>query len=737
VKQTHRHFKFFPGIVIIGMLLLSACTNNDSNQGNNDGSNENTSHPKLLLSSDGAGQIKSQLGNNELLDISFATIERDVVEAMEAGISVPVPKDPGGGYTHELHKRNGILLYESGLLFQITNDEKYARYSREMLLEYAKLYPTLDVHPARKENAQTPGILFWQGLNDCMWLVYGIQGYDLIYNWLSAEDRKTIEEGAFLPMAEYLSEGCSYTFNRIHNHGTWAVAAVGMTGYVLGNDDLVEKSLKGLAKDGNGGFLAQLDKLFSPNGYYTEGPYYQRFAMLPFIVFAEAIQKNDPELGIFAYNDSILHKATNISLQLTYTNGAFFPINDAIKDKTYETVEMVYAANIDYANYGQNPGWIDIAERQGRVTLTDAGLSVALGWKEGKKQPFDWTSMFLADGAKGDEGGIGIFRAGPNDDQSCLLMKYTSHGLSHGHYDKLGFLYYNNNVEIIRDYGAARFLNIAAKFGGRYLPENTTWANQSIAHNTLTVDETTHFNGEYDVSSQHNPTPVLFSVEDKELQYMSAVDVDAYPGIEMYRTMVLAEIPTLEQPVVLDVFKVSTSGKHQYDLPYYYNGQYIGTNFPVEFFTDKINALGKNNGYQHLWLKGKGKSETGMAQVTFLTNNRFYTLSALTDKNTEILFTSIGANDPDNNLRNEPAVMLRQKNTGNHIFVGVLEPHGAFDPIAETTKAATSRIENISISEQTNEQLTLILSLKNGESWELKVPNNPNSNEGSVTLKKN
>jgi hypothetical protein len=201
--------------------------------------------------------------------------------------------------------------------------------------------------------------------------------------------------------------------------------------------------------------------------------------------------------------------------------------------------------------------------------------------------------------------------------------------------------------------------------------------------------------------------------------------------------MVLAEIPTLEQPVVLDVFKVSTSGKHQYDLPYYYNGQYIGTNFPVEFFTDKINALGKNNGYQHLWLKGKGKSENGMAQVTFLTNNRFYTLSALTDKNTEILFTSIGANDPDNNLRNEPAVMLRQKNTGNHIFVGVLEPHGAFDPIAETTKAATSRIENISISEQTNEQLTLILSLKNGESWELKVPNNPNSNEGSVTLKKN
>ena len=706
------------------MFIFSACSNNDIKQDDKADSKENTSHPKLLLTGEKANQIKAQLGQNGLLDNSFGIAERHVAKAMEAGISVPVPKDPGGGYTHELHKKNGILLYEAGLLYQITNDEKYAKYAKDMLLEYAKLYPTLGLHPTRKVKSQTPGKLFWQGLNDCMWLVYGVQGYDCVYDWLSPEDRKTIEDGAFLPMAEYLSEGSSYTFNRIHNHGTWAVAAVGMTGYVLGNEDLIEKSLKGLGKDGNGGFLAQLDKLFSPDGYYTEGPYYQRFAMLPFIVFAEAIQKNDPDLGIFAYNDSILHKAVNISLQLTYTNGAFFPINDAIKDKTYETVEMVYAANIDYAEYGQNPGWLDIAERQGRVTLTDAGLAVAVDWNEGKKQAFNWTSMFLADGAKGDEGGIGIFRAGSNDDQSCLLMKYTSHGLSHGHYDKLGFLYYNNDVEVIRDYGAARFLNIEAKFGGRYLPENKTWANQSIAHNTLTIDETTHFGGNYEISSKYNPKAVHFSVENKGLQYMSALSTKAYPGFEMYRTMVLVEIPSMQHPVVLDIFKVSADGKHQYDLPYYYSGQYLGTNFPVQFFTDKIRPLGKDYGYQHLWLKGKGKSETDMAQVTLLSNNRFYTLSTLTDHNTELLFTSIGANDPNNNLRNEPAFMLRQKHTGDHIFATVIEPHGAFDPIAETTKSATSQIQNISM-QKSGGFVIIRMDLFNGESWEFSIPKNP------------
>ena len=32
------------------------------------------------------------------------------------------------------------------------------------------------------------------------------------------------------------------------------------------------------------GFLANLEEPFSPDGYYTEGPYYQRYAMYPFLM---------------------------------------------------------------------------------------------------------------------------------------------------------------------------------------------------------------------------------------------------------------------------------------------------------------------------------------------------------------------------------------------------------------------------------------------------------------------
>jgi hypothetical protein len=567
-----------------------------------------------------------------------------------------------------------------------------------------------------------------------MWVVYTIQGYDFVYNALSEESRKIIEEGVFEPVVQFLMVESEYMFSRIHNHGTWATAAVGMTGYVLDDEEMVEKSLKGPNKDGTSGFLIQLDQLFSPDGYFTEGPYYQRFALLPFIVFAEAINKNDPSLNIFAWNDSILGKAVNTALQLSYTNGAFFPINDALKEKTYETVEMVYAANIAYAAYGHDPGLLDLAMRQGRISITDAGLEVAADWKAGKTEPYNWYSVFLTDGANGDEGGIGILRAGSNDDQSCLLMKYTSHGLGHGHFDKLGFLYYDKNDEVIRDYGAARFLNIEAKYGGHYLLENNLWAKQTISHNTLTVDETSHFGGDQEISSKHHPTPLLFAGEEEGMQYMSAVDTDAYPGVKMHRTMVMAEIPSLEYPLVIDLFNVTSDKNHQYDLPFYYKGQFIDTDFEVEALTKRLEQLGTDNGYQFLWLNGKGESSTGNAQFTWMNSNRFYTLTMLTDDQTELLFTTIGANDPNFNLRNESAVMLRQPNSKNHLFVNVIEPHGEFNPTAEYTINAVSKIQKIAAS-QSGDKLKVDLELMNGEHWQLTAPANTNNTNDFITFK--
>ena len=232
--------------------------------------------------------VQSKIDFNATMTALAAKLDREI----EQPLIVPVPKDAGGGYTHERHKLNAKAIYESGLMYESTGEAKYAEHAKNYFLEYAKLYPTLGLHPEKKE--QSPGRLFWQNLNESWWLVYAAQGYDKIKDTLSDEERETIETDVLRAISEFLSNGSPETFNKVHNHGTWATAAVGLTGYAIGDQDYVEKALLGLDKSGDYGFIKQLDELFSPDGYYNEGPYYQRFALMPFVLFGQAVAKNNP-----------------------------------------------------------------------------------------------------------------------------------------------------------------------------------------------------------------------------------------------------------------------------------------------------------------------------------------------------------------------------------------------------------------------------------------------------------
>lgn len=475
-----------------------------------------------------------------------ARTEATLKKMMKAGIDVPVPRDKGGGRTHEQHKRNYQALLAAGTLYRLTGDRAYVDYARDMLLQYAQLYPTLGPHP--EGRGQIPGRVFWQVLNDSVWLVNAIQGYDAIRDALSAEDRNTIESKVFRPMAEFLvSEPKNY--DQIHNHATWAVAATGMTGYVLRDQELVEKSLRGSQKDDKFGFLRQIDLLFSPDGYYEEGPYYQRYALAPFLLFANAIERNEPQRKIFARRDGVLLKAVDVLVQSSY-GGLFFPINDAILDKGIDTEELVAGIGIAYARTGDDR-LLSVAEQQKRLLLSPEGLQVAQALAANKAKPFDYRPMLLRDGPDGDRGGLAILRMNGERGQA-LVQKDTMQGMGHGHFDKLNWLFYDNGNPVVTDYGAARFLNVEAKRGGIYLAENRSWAKQTVAHNTLVVDEQSHFMGDWKRGEAHAPQ-VRFFQADADTQIASATMRDAYPGVAFTRTQALLRHPDLGLPVVLDL----------------------------------------------------------------------------------------------------------------------------------------------------------------------------------------
>jgi len=737
-------------LIIVVFLLIISCNAQKKNTTSVMGSKVNE-HPSLVITKQGVNEIKSQLGTVPLFDKTLAKVKKEVDAEIKFGIEVPIPKDMAGGYTHERHKKNFITLQKAGVLFQILEDEKYAIYIRDMLFEYEKMYKDLPLHPQEKSYAR--GKIFWQCLNDSNWLVYVSQAYDCVYEWLSERERERVEKNLFRPYANFLSVGTPQFFNRVHNHSTWGNVAVGMIGLVMNDDELVNRALYGIendnlevgTKDNDGGFIkvegqksgffANLDEPFSPDGYYTEGPYYQRYAMYPFLIFAEALQNVKPELEIFKYKNGVLLKSVNALLNLTDSEGEFFPLNDGQKGMSYYSRELVTAVDITYHFGGNNPQLLSIAQKQNKVALDNTGLSIAKGIRDGKATSFIKKSINLSDGSDGKKGGVGILRSG-KEEAITVVFKYASQGLSHGHYDKLSFSMYEKDEEIIQDYGLARFVNIEQKNGGGYLKENKTWAKQTIAHNTITQNETSHFKGKYEVGNKHYSELYLYDDSNEEIQIISAKEENAYPGTKMHRTLALIKDKNFEKPYVLDIMNVISENKNQYDLPYYYLGQILDVNF--DYNVDSVlNSLGKTNGYQHLWKEGAGKSNSGNAKLSWLNNNKFYTLTTITSTDDNLIFARIGAKDPKFNLRRDPAFIVRRNNTQNTTFASIIEPHGKYSAVSEFAENAYSNISDLKIIFNDDTYTAIRIEDVKGGVKILIITNNDTSKENKHNLKIN
>jgi hypothetical protein len=667
-------------------------------------------HPILIMTKEGVEEIRETLGQVPLFDSSVEITQQEVDVEIAMGIDTPIPTDYSGGYTHERHKKNFVIAQKAGALYQILQNDKYAEYVRDMLFQYEAMYKDLPVHPKTRSYAR--GKLFWQCLNDSNWLLYMAQAYDSIYTFLSEEERQKLNQNLFRPFADFISIGNPQFYNRIHNHSTWGNAAVGMIGLVMDDQELIDRALYGIEDDGlevglkdddggfikvegqKTGFLANLENPFSPDGYYTEGPYYQRYAMYPFLIFALAMDNVKPELGVFQHKDGVLLKAVNALLNLSDAEGNFFPLNDAQKGMSYFSASLVTAVDIAYHYGEQNPQLLSVAEKQGQVLLDQAGLSVAIDLRDGKTQPFVKQSINLSDGVEGDEGGVAVLRYG--DEDLAIVFKYAAQGLSHGHYDKLSFSLYDRGDEVIQDYGLVRFVNIGQKGGGNYLQENQSWAKQTIAHNTITQNQKSHFKGKYELGSQHHSELHFFDVSRDNAQVVSARETNAYPGTELHRTMAIIKPDSFAKPLVLDIVKVASKAKNQYDLPFYFMGQVLETNFDYEAPFSLL-PMGDSDGYQHLYLEGKGKPSSDSTQFNWLVKGKFYTLTAATEATDELLFARLGAQDPEFNLRRDAALMFRRKDVGDTLFVSVIEPHGLYSPVSELSLNPNTNISSVKV----------------------------------------
>ncbi|MDO6460665.1 heparinase II/III family protein [Granulosicoccaceae sp. 1_MG-2023] len=645
------------------------------------------------------------------------------------------PEIPGqgeaGGAEHAQHKQNYQHLHLASQLWLLTGQQEYLAFVRNLLLGYAEIYETLPSHVSKDSNP--PGRLFHQCLNESMWLLYGCDAYSNVREHLSAQERQQIEQHLFAPMVALIADQNADDFDVIHNHGIWSVAAAGFAGLVLNDRDLIRRALYGNAGDGvSGGFYAQLDQLFSPDGYYLEGPYYHRFALRPAILLAEALRQNGVDEGIYDYRDGIIGKAIRCLFELTFADGRFIAINDSSKTMGLADEGAVLGAMTlagRYEETGLSPILREVLLAPSTpLPYLATLLPLTAILEHGAQQPPPRSSGFIADGADGKQGGIAVLRAAtPEGKEAMAYLIFGQHGsdpklhsaLDHGHFDGLHLGFYNGRHEVLTDYGFCRWVNIEPKFGGRYMPENKSYAKQTVAHNTLVVDEASQHELNTPRACDNHGELIYADTARPGLHGFSARLKGYYEGVELQRSVFMLRLPGLSDPLLVDIQCADSDQPHRYDSPLHFMGQLMATR-PRLATLDSPHALGAANGYQHLWKLAQSDpfEPPESAQVTWLNDETFTTAHICSSSPMSLVHGLIGANDPGNNLRNEPYLMARSSGH-SQVFATVIETHGCFNEAREICWGARPSLDRVEILFCDETHVLVGLTLVSGKTYRL------------------
>jgi len=227
------------------------------------------------------------------------------------------------------HDRYAREVQHTGIAYQVTGEAKYAARARDILLAYAGRYLSYPLHNTRGQAQVGGGHVHSQTLDESVWLIPMAQGADLVWDTLSAEDRKAIAEKLFLPAAR---DTILVHRMGIHNIQNWKNSAVGLTGLLVGDDALVRAAID----DPDRGYRAQMAKGVQADGAWFEGAWGYHFYTLSAVWPLTEAARNS---GVDLYGEP-LKKMFLAPVELAMPNGLLPAFNDSnevnIRNDLYE-----------------------------------------------------------------------------------------------------------------------------------------------------------------------------------------------------------------------------------------------------------------------------------------------------------------------------------------------------------------------------------------------------------------
>lgn len=414
----------------------------------------------------------------------------------------------------ELNDRNLSYMVACTYLYLATSDAKYAGYIKSMLLDYATKYPNYKVHDKGMVFRETNnnGKMYAQSLDESVWFTDACRAYDAIKNTLSKKEIEKIHNQLFREAANMLmNRPGGGNWQVWHNSG---LAALG----VALNDDIV---IKRAIEDPKRGYFVMAKKGVNRDGWWNENsPTYHFFPFRAMVLTADAVRCKGYNLFDEQLESMFLGPiyAVYSDMALPSHNDGWYGVSLLDHVKIYE---------MGYARYN-NPIFFKTLQacynQQTRVE-PEALLTNTLIKKS--NEHIDLNSYVLA------QTGFGVLRSG----NKSVVLKYGASGGGHGHPDKLSISVHNGKSEILPDFGTSAY----------GVPDYRKWYSTTLAHNTVTVDF-------------KNQKPTKGELIHASPNSIEAFTADAYPGVEMRRTI------TLDGNTIKDFFSCASDSVRNYDF---------------------------------------------------------------------------------------------------------------------------------------------------------------------------
>ncbi len=449
------------------------------------------------------------------------------------------------------HSRNLQRMVTAAWAYAVSEDKRFAEYAAKVLLGYAQRYEQYPYHSATLDaKSRSGGHLFEQTLNEAADLAGEIgPAYDLIHDSgvLSAADHQAIREGLLLPMLRNIDKNKTGK----NNWQTWHDAALIWGGALVRDPVWVQKAIA----DPQNGFLYQMGVSVSKEGMWYENSWGYHFYTLGALVnIAETARR----LGIDLWSNERLKKMFTLPVYYTMADGMLPRFGDDTSSSARRVGRLFEPA---YHAYRDPQILALLGERTSFESLLLGRTAQATA------KPAVLESMVFEDA------GHAILRAKGQAGLTAALT-FGPYGGFHGHFDKLGFVFFGLGRELGVDPGRARSQAYR-------LPIHSKWYKATISHNAVLVDK----------QSQKPAAGKLLGFESRDAYTLAAASCDeAYPGVKHTRWLLLTGT------YLLVVDKLQSDAEHQFDWLYHNKG----TRLMCESATESVDLVGEIPGGEYI-----------------------------------------------------------------------------------------------------------------------------------------